>query len=501
MSEVHPGSAMPRTLPVPGYLQSRRSLTPTGREWCRRYQQKLRASDTLVVVSLVSIAGLLLFRTNDNPSPDTVRLYIFMSCAIIGTWLITLELFRTRDRRLIGSGAAEYKQVLHASAAAFGVLAAVFVLLGTGHVRSFFLVDMPLGTGALLASRWLWRRHLYGQRSFGHYLSNVLVLGRSRDVTYVVNQIERFAGASYQVVGAVLEETDQAAVPSGSGRSVRNVGSLDDVEGAVRATGADAVIIAGEVKGGTGYIRDLGWQLERTSTEIILASSLTNVAGPRIRIRPVEGLPLMHVQLPQFEGGKHVVKRLMDISISALALLLLAPLFGAIALAVMLDSEGGALYSQNRVGRRGRHFRMYKFRSMVQSADSQLAQLTASNEGAGLLFKIRDDPRVTRVGRFIRKYSLDELPQFYNVLRGDMSLVGPRPPLPREACNYEGHVHRRLYIKPGLTGLWQINGRSDLIWDEAVRLDLYYVENWSVGGDLAIMWRTVHVMLNPVGAY
>lgn len=494
-------SALPRTLPVVAYRRRVRPLTLTGRRWCRRYQLKLRLSDTLVVVAAVSAAGLLLYSAEASPSPSTISRYIFTSCSIIGAWLLMLEVFRTRDRRLIGSGAGEYKQVLTASAAAFGLLAAAFILLGTAHFRSFFLVDMPLGAGALLASRWLWRRHLNGQRSFGYYLSNVLVLGRCSDVGYVINQIEKFAGASYQVVGAVLEEPEHAAVSSGSGRAVRNVGRMDDVERAIAATGADAVIIAGEVSGGAGYIRELGWQLERSATEIILASSLTNVAGPRIRIRPVEGLPLMHVELPQFEGGKHVVKRLMDITISAAALLLLAPLFGAIALAVILDSEGGALYSQDRVGRRGQHFRMYKFRSMVQSADSQLAQLTASNEGAGLLFKIRDDPRVTRVGRFIRKYSLDELPQFYNVLRGDMSLVGPRPPLPREACNYEGHVHRRLYIKPGLTGLWQINGRSDLSWDEAVRLDLYYVENWSVTGDLMIMWRTFRVMLNPVGAY
>jgi len=187
--------------------------------------------------------------------------------------------------------------------------------------------------------------------------------------------------------------------------------------------------------------------------------------------------------------------------LSASALIVLLPVFAALAVLIKKDSPGPTFFVQKRVGVNGNTFRMFKFRSMHSNAEELLDQLQSQSEGNGLLFKMKDDPRVTQVGRWIRKYSLDELPQIFNVLRGEMSLVGPRPPLPKEVQAYEGHVGRRLYIKPGLTGLWQVSGRSDLDWEESVRLDLYYVENWSLTGDIMIMWRTFKVMLNPVGAY
>ena len=233
----------------------------------------------------------------------------------------------------------------------------------------------------------------------------------------------------------------------------------------------------------------------------MLSSRLTDVAGPRIHFRPVDGLPLIHVETPTFDGGKHILKRSVDIMLSAIALIVLLPLMIAIGVAIKLDSPGPALFRQRRCSRNGRTFQMLKFRSMVQTAEDDLASLLDRNEGAGVLFKMRNDPRVTRVGRKLRRYSLDELPQIWNVLVGDMSIVGPRPPLVTEAACYEGKVRRRLFIKPGMTGLWQISGRSDLSWEESVRLDLYYVENWSLTGDLMIMWRTVKELVNPKGAY
>jgi lipopolysaccharide/colanic/teichoic acid biosynthesis glycosyltransferase len=183
------------------------------------------------------------------------------------------------------------------------------------------------------------------------------------------------------------------------------------------------------------------------------------------------------------------------------ALLALSPLLLLLAVIVRLDSPGPMFFRQDRVGKDGHPFGMFKFRSMVVDAEARLAALDQRNEGAGVLFKLRDDPRVTRCGRWMRKYSLDELPQLWNVVLGNMSMVGPRPPLDREVSGYERHTHRRLLIKPGITGLWQINGRSDLAWEEAVRLDLYYVENWSIAGDLFILWRTFRAVIKPSGAY
>jgi exopolysaccharide biosynthesis polyprenyl glycosylphosphotransferase len=285
------------------------------------------------------------------------------------------------------------------------------------------------------------------------------------------------------------------------GRAIPVVPESRSVVDAVRELGADAVIVAGPGKGGGKYIQELGWQLEESATELILATGLTNVAGPRIHARPVEGLPLMHVELPQYTGARHTLKRFFDIAASASALLTLLPVFLILAVLIKRDSPGKVLFRQERVGKGGKKFFMIKFRSMVETAEEDLAALLDQNEGAGMLFKMQLDPRVTEVGRWLRKYSLDELPQFWNVLKGDMSLVGPRPPLQREVDGYETRVHRRLYIKPGLTGMWQTNGRSDLNWQDSVRLDLYYVENWSLAGDLIIIWRTALQMIKPVGAF
>jgi exopolysaccharide biosynthesis polyprenyl glycosylphosphotransferase len=248
-------------------------------------------------------------------------------------------------------------------------------------------------------------------------------------------------------------------------------------------------------------LRRLAWSLEGTGVDLVVAPTLTDVAGPRVHVRPVAGLPLLHVEAPEFTGGRQLLKGLVDRCAALAFLVLLTPLLAAIALAVRLDTPGPALFRQTRVGRHGRPFLLYKFRSMVGGAEHMRAALAQNNEQDGVLFKIRRDPRVTPVGRIIRRYSLDELPQLLNVLKGDMALVGPRPPLPAEVEQYGTDVHRRLLVKPGITGLWQVSGRSDLPWQDGVRLDLYYVENWSLTLDLMILWKTLFTVLRPQGAY
>ena len=304
----------------------------------------------------------------------------------------------------------------------------------------------------------------------------------------------------YRIVGAAVDDAETAMLTVGEQR-IPVLATRDGVARAAVIENVDAVIVAGQPDEGGEFVRRLGWDLEGTPAELVLSSRLTDVAGPRIHFRPVDGLPLMHVETPTFAGLRHVLKRSVDIVLAAAALVVLLPLLLAIAVAVRLDSPGPALFRQRRCSRNGSEFQMLKFRSMVQDAEDDLAGLRDRNEGSGVLFKLRDDPRVTRVGRTLRKYSLDELPQFWNVLVGDMSIVGPRPPLVSEVACYEGMVRRRLYIKPGMTGLWQISGRSDLSWEESVRLDLYYVENWSLTGDLMIMWRTAKSLVKPKGAY
>ncbi|MGC5616757.1 sugar transferase [Georgenia sp. Z1491] len=478
-------------------------------DWSRRYRRRVHATDLGVILLAVAWGT---WASGDVAAGATVALGV----GLVLVWSLALQLFRTRSPRRMAVGAEEYKRVVGATAATAGIACSVTVLLGadlSAHARPHLTLSLPVGLAALVVGRWVWRTWLHRLRLRGVALSDVVVVGQPADVAYVTRQIARRSAVCYRVVGVVLDvPTDPPAGPApedaGTGDPDRDgppapptFYGVERVPQAVTELGADSVVVAGPLRAGTSAIRTLGWSLERTRTELVLVSSLVNVAGPRITMRPVEGLPLLHVDQPRFEGGRHVVKRGLDILGAGAGLLIASPLLLAVALMVRWDSPGGAFFSQTRTGRYGRPFRMGKFRTMVATAEQDKAALAARNEGAGPLFKLKDDPRVTRVGAVLRRHSLDELPQLWNVLRGDMSLVGPRPPLPEEVATYEGHTGRRLYIKPGLTGLWQINGRSNLDWEESVRLDLYYVENWSVTGDLMIMWRTVKVMVRPDGAY
>jgi exopolysaccharide biosynthesis polyprenyl glycosylphosphotransferase len=250
-------------------------------------------------------------------------------------------------------------------------------------------------------------------------------------------------------------------------------------------------------------LRQLAWDVEGEGVEMLVAPALTDVAGPRIHIRPVEGQPLLHVRTPQLSGSSVVIKEAFDRVLALIGIIVTAPVMLLAAIVVRSDSAGPALFRQVRVGKGGRPFTVYKFRSMHVDAHARVESLWTQNAHcSGPLFKIADDPRLTRVGRVLRRWSVDELPQLFNVLFGHMSLVGPRPPLPSEVDRYErSHVYRRLLVKPGLTGLWQVSGRSDLDWSESVRLDLYYVENWSLAFDMGILGRTVGAVLRGRGAY
>lgn len=471
------------------------------KSWLRSFRTRLMVTD--VVIVLASVAAALLLRVAGGaPVSSTVfptYAPVLLPSAAVVVWIWMLAAHRTRDVRVLGSGAAEYRRVLNASVLSFGFLAIAALALGIEGSREYFLVAFPIGTVLLIIGRWNFRQWLSGQRRFGHYLSRALVIGGRADVEYVLQQIAK-VGTCYHVVGVVLDRESSRVVML-DGEELPTVVGMHEAAASARAVSADVVIVAGQPTNERDFIRDLAWDLEGTATELILAARLTNVAGPRIHFRPVDGLPLMHVELPQYDGARHVLKRVFDVTVASIALLAVSPLLLVLAALIKLDSPGGAIFRQQRVGRDGRTFTFYKMRTMVAGADSNLSVLAAANDGNGVLFKLRNDPRVTGIGRVLRRYSLDELPQLWNVVLGDMSLVGPRPPLPAEVARYAGHARRRLYIKPGLTGMWQINGRSNLSWEDSIRLDLYYVENWSLAGDLLIMWRTFRVLVRPDGSY
>jgi exopolysaccharide biosynthesis polyprenyl glycosylphosphotransferase len=469
--------------------------------WERRYVRRLRITDAVIVLlatALTPVFQLLVVAPGLLASDPWIVARIPAVTAAF--WLLVLAAFHTRDREITGSGATEYKRVAHASGLTFGILAIAFVVFQWQGIRAQLIFAAPIGLLALLIGRWSWRRWLHRQRRFGHYTSRTLVVGGHDDVEYVIRTLQRDGQLGYLVVGATIADSSDRAITV-DGMSYESIGSIDSVARTATDVGADSIIIASRPDADPEYIKRLSWEIEGTASELILSSRLADVAGPRISLRPVDGLPLIHVKIPRFEGGRLALKRTMDAAVAVVALALFAPFAIIIAAAILLEDGGPVFFTQKRVGRDGREFRILKFRSMRTDAEQRLTALLAANEGSGPLFKMKEDPRVTRVGRILRKFSLDEVPQFWNVLIGDMSIVGPRPPLPREVRAYGGTVFRRLYIKPGITGLWQVSGRSDLSWEESIRLDLRYVENWSVMNDLMIMFRTVHVMAHPKGAY
>nr|WP_229663135.1 sugar transferase [Microbacterium album] len=470
-----------------------------GSDWRRRYALGLLITDAAAVIWVVfgTQFAWLGFEADLNlPGTNATAAYTLFSVFLIIGWLIALALKDTRDFRIIGVGWAEYKRIVDASFVLFGLVAIGAFLLQVDLARGFLLVSLPFGVVILITVRWLWRQWIHVQRRQGRYAAKALLVGSPASVAHIARELQREPWIGYHVVGA--------CVPTGRiggtipGTEIPEMGSVDAVPQALEASGADTVIVTSTDELPAEKVKQISWGLEAGRQHLVLAPSLADVAGPRIHMRPVAGLPLIHVETPRFSAGQRFVKRSLDLVASAVGVLILSPLLLALALVVKLTSPGPVLFRQIRVGYHGREFTMLKFRSMVVDAEARLAELRErADAGNEVLFKMRDDPRVTRVGKFMRRYSLDELPQLINVIRGDMSLVGPRPPLPREVEQYADHVHRRFLVKPGITGLWQVSGRSALSWDDTVRLDLSYVDNWSLMGDLVILFKTGRAALAP----
>jgi exopolysaccharide biosynthesis polyprenyl glycosylphosphotransferase len=475
-------------------------------DWSRQYAHRLVVTDFVVIAWVVIGTQIAWFGTLDAQLNITkyrggfALSYTLISIILILAWVTFLAMFGTRDSRVIGTGNNEYKRVVDATVRLFGIVAIAAFLFQLDLARGYIILSLPVGTLALLASRWIWRQWLTAQRSKGRYSSRVLLVGSRVSVTAIAKDLNRVPQAGYVVVGACVPGDTIGEYLLGHIPVSSNLAQLQET---MNAAGADTVVVTSSDELPPERIRELSWSLEPGRQHLVLAPSLTDIGGPRIHMRPVAGLPLIHVETPKYEGLKRFSKRTFDILSSAFLILILSPVFIAVALGVRLSTPGGVLFRQDRVGLNGSHFRMLKFRSMVSDAESQLIALQAADraEGNSVMFKMKNDPRVTPIGGFMRRYSIDELPQLFNVLGGSMSLVGPRPPLDREVAIYEHHVHRRFLVKPGITGLWQVSGRSNLSWEDTVRLDLYYVENWSITGDLMILWRTARAVLARDGAY
>jgi exopolysaccharide biosynthesis polyprenyl glycosylphosphotransferase len=435
---------------------------------------------------------------------DPLTKYFGLLSVIFGLmWLGLLTAYRSRSPRVVGAGVEEYRRVLSATLSTIGVVAVTLMIFRPEYARGYLALAFPLGLVFLMLGRSGCRRVLNFYRRRGRCVTSVLAVGNPVAVKSLVQSLDRTWWYGYSVVGVCLTGRH-----SGGTLDVPGVGALPvlgdegQVEEAIARVGADTVALTATEHLGPEGVRELSWELDRLGVDLVVSPGMVDVAGPRLTMRPVAGLPLIHVEKPQYSGTKKLQKRAFDVCVAVTVLAMAFPLLLASALAIKLTSRGPVFYLSERIGLDGKPFRMIKLRTMVQDADQMVAGLADKNEmDGGVLFKIRQDPRVTPIGRILRRYSVDELPQFINVLKKEMSVVGPRPPLPSEADSYTHQVRRRLLVLPGITGLWQVSGRSDLSWDDSVRLDLSYVENWSISGDLVIAFKTVRTVLGGVGAY
>jgi len=462
--------------------------------WTKSYLRQALFFD--IAIGFVTSTAALGFRFGGH----ITREYAIFSLVFPALWVVALRLSGAYDARFIGTGSDEFRKILNAGVALTAGLAIFSYFINTEISRSYLLVTMPGVTTVGLLVRFAQRKRLHRKRAMGLCMSSVVAVGYEAGVADLVNELRRDSYHGLNVVAACV--TGQSSgVDKVAGVPVFGGVEILQVAEAVRRSGADAVAVLScpEIDGAT--LRQLAWELEKTGTDLCVAPALLDVAGPRTTVRPTAGLTLLHVDHPQLSGVRQVLKGLFDRFMAGLALLLLSPVLVVVAMAIKLADKGPALFTQTRVGKDGRTFKIYKFRTMVVDAEARLTELKPANDLDGVLFKLRRDPRITPIGAKLRKYSIDEFPQFINVVKGEMSLVGPRPALPAEAAKYADHVHRRLVVKPGLTGMWQVNGRSELSWDESVRLDLRYVENWSFALDLQILWKTVAVVLRGSGAY
>ncbi|HSN44014.1 MAG TPA: sugar transferase, partial [Propionibacteriaceae bacterium] len=455
--------------------------------WARQYRRLVFLTDAIAILVAITATGLVRFGEQfGSAANEHVVVPIAATAVVLGiVWMLILGAVESRNRKVFGSGPEEYRRVINASLYTFGTVAIASYLAHVEVSRFFFLITLPVGTASLLASRWTCRAYLNRVRAQGRALTQTVVVGERSLVAEAVRDLQRHPEAGYQACAVSVVSSLNGVLAGHSNFPVERI-PYPELARYLRDGSVGAVVVAGGLT--RKATRELSWSLEQSPVELLFLPELADVAGPRVTWRAVEGLGLMQVDLPTYTGWNHAVKRVFDVLFAGVALLLISPLLLAIAVAIKLDDGGPVIFRQQRVGLNGETFMIHKFRTMALDAEARLAALKASSTASnGALFKMEDDPRVTRLGRFLRKSSADELPQFWTVLRGHMSVVGPRPHLANELAEFPHDGLRRLLIKPGITGLWQVNGRSNLSLEESIRLDLSYVENWSLSGDLAII--------------
>lgn len=463
--------------------------------WGRSYRLILVAGDFLAIGLAVTLSMLLASPIDGDVAGLTGVPYSIAASALGLIWLISLGAGGSRLAWITGAGVEEYRRVIKISLYVFGGVAIVAYILKAQFARSLFVMLLPIGALALLFTRWVTRGWLNHMRARGKYLTTCAIVGPRDQAARVISDLRHHKDAGFSPTGACILGDSQPdtsdvldGVPVYTPR--RLLESFDEFEAVVATEGLPS-----------GYLRTLAWNLEGSSTSLVVTPRVMDIVGPRMHYTDAPGVSMMHVEIPKFSGWKYAIKRVFDIVFSILALILLSPVFLVTALLIKKEDGGPVIFRQQRVGRFGEPFTIHKFRSMSIDAESKIQKLIDDAGGQALFFKLDHDPRMTRIGAALRRFSIDELPQFWTVLKGDMSIVGPRPQMAREVAEYLPAYKRRLLAKPGITGLWQVCGRSDLSPEDGMRLDLRYVENWSPITDLTIVAKTVTTVFKSSGAY
>jgi exopolysaccharide biosynthesis polyprenyl glycosylphosphotransferase len=457
-------------------------------EWKPKLRKNLALFDLVTLtLSLIVVLTIRFPNTWQGNLSDYELRNIFLGLLVLISWLFFLWFNGSRDTNILGFGADEYKRLTNATLLTFTFIAFISYIFKLEISRAFVLSVFPFGLFLLFIVRRVLRRRLLRARNKGRYLSRVLLLhSGTSDPVEARLALAQHAGLNivYKIVTSEDNKFDIKEIVAQA-----SVNNCDQI-----MVGQSAVISASE-------LRKLGWALEATNIDLIVAPAVTEIAGPRLKVSNVEGLPLLHLEQPDFSGASRITKRLLDLILSIVGILIISPFLIVIALVIKLSDRGSVLYFQKRIGQNNKEFTVYKFRTMFEGSHEQRAKIMAETNKDPRLAKDPQDPRVTKPGLFLRRWSIDEIPQIINVIKGEMSLVGPRPPLAEEVNKYEKSETRRLLVKPGLTGLWQVSGRSELDWEDAVRLDLYYVENWSLTLDILIIIRTAAAVWRGEGAY
>jgi len=489
------------TTPVNGRV-SREPLSARARG--RRNRRVLRAGALLTDALMITLSVLAAYQARAamtflaEPTDLLTDLSVVLP-AIMVIWVASLAMFGGYSTRLFGAGTEEYRKVQNGTLAAAGITGTLNYLLKYELSRPFFLLVFVLGVVLVMVGRFTFRKGVQAARRRGRLTRSVVLAGSPVHVDEVALTLRDASWLGLHVVGAVTAwQPPGTHTPGG----VPVLGTETTLAETVTRLGVDQVIFVQGSAGTAQDFRRIAWELEEIHVGTAVVPALTDISHDRVRLRPVGGLPLVHVEPPRALAATRIRKRAFDLAVASATLVVLAPVLAVVALVVKLHDGGPVIFRQVRVGRDGKPFSFLKFRTMVVDAEQIRAdELETAENTNGVLFKMAHDPRITGPGRFLRRFSLDELPQLINVLKGDMSLVGPRPALPQEVARYDDDARRRLRVRPGLTGLWQVSGRSDLSWDETVRLDVYYVDNWSFVQDLSILAKTPRAVLGGRGAY